>query len=109
MANEPTQQDALRAAARRAANQQPDEIHLSAAQEHAWSSASAVEAHASQLRGLGFVETGTYTIDALPVAVRFLLKETDRIYATIYEHPKVGVWMNLVILYANGTSSTLTT
>jgi hypothetical protein len=109
MANEPSKREALQAAAQRAANQQPDEIHLTPVPGHAWSNATAVEDYAKQLHGIGFEEAGTYTIDALPVAVRFLLKEADRIYATIYEHAKAGVWMNFVILYANATSSTLTT
>jgi hypothetical protein len=109
MAKEPSKGEALQAAARRAANQQPDEIHLTPAPDHAWSNATAVEDCAKQLRAIGFEEAGTYTIDALPVTVRFLLKEAERIYATIYEHAKAGVWMNFVILYANATSSTLTT
>jgi hypothetical protein len=109
MKHEPSKQELLQAAGRQAAAQQPDEIHLTAAPSHAWSNASAVDSYATNVRGLGFVEAGSYTIDALPVAVRFLLKEAERMYATIYEHPKAGVWMNFVILYENGTSSTLTT
>src|SRR5262249_28466764 len=30
-------------------------------------------------------------------------------YAAIYEHPKAGVWMNLVVLHEDGTSITFST
>jgi hypothetical protein len=43
------------------------------------------------------------------LASQFLLKKPDDVYAVVYEHPKAGVWLNLVILYENGASMTLTT
>jgi len=99
----------LSAAAKRATDTQPDQIRLIAAPQHAWSDASAVEAYAKPLRALGFTEAGAYTVDVLPVAIRFLLDGPGRMYAAIYEHAKAGVWLNLIALYEDGTSSTFTT
>ncbi len=108
MAGEITPREQLEVAAKRASEKQPDEIHLLPVEQHGWSNADAIEAHAAGLRGRGFTEAGTYAVDALPVMIRFLVKESERIYAAIYEHPKAGVWLNLVILHEDGTSLTLT-
>jgi hypothetical protein len=99
----------LEDAARRASAKQPDEIHLIAAPQHAWSNPSAVEAFARAVFDLGFAEAGTFTIDALSVAIRFFLKAQENVYAAVYEHSKAGVWLNFVILYEIGTSMTFTT
>ena len=100
---------ALQAAGKRAAEKQPDEIHLVAAPGHAWANRAAVEAYAKPLAALGFVDAGTYTVDVLAVALRFALGESQRMYATVYEHAKAGVWMNFVVLYENGGSITFST
>src|SRR5439155_16193255 len=95
--------------AKRAIDKQPDEIHMIAAPDHVWTNKDAVDAHAQALRATGFTDAGSFTIDVLPVTTQFSLKKPDDVYAVIYEHPKVGVWLNLVILYENGASMTLTT
>ena len=99
----------LAQAAQRAAARQPDEIRLSTAPEQAWSNTAAVEAYAGRFQTLGFVDAGTYTVDVLPIAIRFLLNARDRVYAAIYEHVKAGVWANLVMLHEDGGSITFTT
>ncbi len=109
MSQEPPKRDQLEEAANRAIDKQPDEIHMIAAPDHAWTNQAAVNAYAQSLSALGFSDAGAFTIDVLPAATRFLLKKPDDVYAVIYEHPKAGVWLNLVILYENGGSMTLTT
>ena len=79
------------------------------APDHAWSNRSAVETYVRPLQALGFTDVGCFTVDVLRVATQFLLKKPDEVYAVVYEHPKAGVWLNLVILYENGASMTLTT
>jgi type III secretion system (T3SS) SseB-like protein len=64
--------------------------------------------HVTALHALGFIDAGIYTVDVLPVAIRFLLEATERTYAAIYEHPKAGVWINFVRLFEDGTSITFT-
>jgi hypothetical protein len=100
---------AIQAAGKRAADKQPDEIRLAAAPGHAWANATAIDTHAKSLQALGFADAGTYTVNVLPVALRFALDQPRRMYATIYEHPKAGVWMNFVVLYQDGASITFTT
>lgn len=109
MTDEPDKRELLEAAARRAVEKQPDEIHLVAAPQHTWSNPAAIEAHASALGALGFADAGMYTIEPLAVALRFFLKSSDRMYATIYEHPKAGIWLNFVVLYEDGSNITFTT
>jgi hypothetical protein len=79
-----------------------------AAPQHTWVNVAAIDAHATGFASLGFTDAATYTVDSLPVAIRFFLKDSDRMYATIYEHPKAGVWINIVILFEDGTSITFT-
>jgi len=98
----------IEAASQRAIARQPDEIHLIPAPDHEWSNRSAVETYVRPLLSLGFTDVGSFTVDVLTVAAQFLLKEPDNVYAVVYEHPKAGVWLNLVILYENGESMTLT-
>lgn len=99
----------LEAAAKRAADKQPDEIRLTPAPQHSWSDPAAIEVYAKALWAHGFAEAGTYAVNVLPVAIRFLLKEPERMYAAIYEHAKAGVWLNFVVLNEDGTSATFTT
>jgi hypothetical protein len=109
MTNERTIRDLLKSAAKRVTEKQPDEIRLSAAPAHKWSNAAVVEGYAKPLLARGFTDVGTYTVDVLPVAIRFLLKAAERIYAAIYDHPKAGIWLNLVALHEDGTSITFST
>jgi hypothetical protein len=109
MSDEPSRREILEAAAQRAIEKQPDEIHLIEARAHAWSNAAAVEGQASALRSLGFSDAGIYTIDPLGVAVRFFLKASDCMYSVVYEHPKAGVWLNFIVLYEDGSNITFTT
>src|SRR2546423_9885257 len=97
--DDPDKYKTLADVAKRAQANQPDEIRLLAAPEHRWANATAVEAHANAFKSVGFTEAGTYTVDVLPLALRFLIKESERMYSIIYEHPKAGVWINVVVLY----------
>jgi hypothetical protein len=98
----------LKAVADRANQKQPDEIHLLAALNPQWSNPVAIEGYVAGLRSLGFVDAGIYSVDVLPVVLQFFLKEGDRMYAVVYEHPKAGIWINLVALFEDGTSITFT-
>jgi hypothetical protein len=94
----------------RAMEQQPDQIHLTERPGHAWTDGAAVEALDAPLAAVGFTDAGTYGIDEMPeVFVRFLVKEDQRVAAAIYEHPKVGAWIDLFSHYQNETGITYTT
>src|SRR6185436_1870800 len=98
--------EVLATAAKRAAEMQPDTIRLIEAPNHRWKDGGAVKSFARSFTSLGFAEVGTFTVDVIPVGIRFLIHETEKQYAAIYEHPQAGVWINLVILYEDGTSLT---
>src|SRR5712692_4714366 len=106
--DDPGKYEILKDVAQRATEKQPDNIHLIAAPQHVWSNTDAIETYTTAFRTLGFVDVETYLVDVLPVAILFFLKEPEQMYSTIYEHPKVGVWINLVVLYEDGTSITYT-
>jgi hypothetical protein len=108
MSQETSQRELLEAAAKRAADKQPDEIRLIVTPDHSWTNPGLVAGYAETWRKLGFTDAGTFTVDRLPVAICFLLKQSDRMYATIYDHPKAGIWINCVVVYEDGTSVTFT-
>jgi hypothetical protein len=108
MTNDANKYKVLKEMAERATQKQPDEIHLIAAPDHDWSDPMTIDRYAGHLQDLGFEEAGTYTVDALPVCLQFLLKTSEQMYAVIYEHPKAGIWINLIVLFQDGTSITFT-
>jgi hypothetical protein len=89
---------------------QPDQIHLTPAPGHLWKNGAAVDALAAPLVAHGFEEAGTYRIEEMAgVVVRFLAHSGERIAACIYEHPKVGTWIDLVSRYRDDRGITYTT
>src|SRR5205085_5546330 len=77
---------------------------------HDWADRAAIESLETPLAALGFTGAGTFGIDEMPeVFVRFLVKEDERIGAAIYEHPKLGAWIDLFSHYENATGITYTT
>src|SRR5207248_145222 len=94
----------------KAIDQQPDEIHLTPQAEHFWADSAAVQALAAPLPGLGFAEAGTYRVDELDgVFVRCLVHAEERVAACIYEHPKVGTWIDFFSHYKDESTFTATT
>src|SRR5690349_15634096 len=81
----------------KAMDQQPDEIHLKPATDHQWTDGAAVEALATPLVGRGFEAAGDpFGITEMPqVFLRFLIQPEQRVGACIYEHPKIGTWIDL--------------
>ena len=99
---------ALRAIGRRAVNKQPDEIHLVKADGNAWRNRAEAARLAGAYNELGFVAVGTFTIPELPsVTLGMLLHAQERAYAIVYEHPKVGMWHEIVSRYEDGTGFTM--
>jgi hypothetical protein len=93
-----------------ALSRQPDHIHLTPAPPEAWKNEEAANAITKPLLGLGFKDAGTYRIQELPgVIVRLHAKPDESFYSAVYEHPRAGVWFDLVARYQDGTSYTATT
>jgi hypothetical protein len=67
-----------------------------------------VELLARPLLDRGFTDAGIWLVEELGLLVRFLLAPDDGLYAVIYDRAKVaGTWLDLVTLYADGTSLTV--
>lgn len=57
----------------------------------------------------GFRSAGSFVIPEMQnLPVHFLAKEDESSIAVVYEHPKAGVWCDLVSRYVDGSSITVT-
>lgn len=82
---------------------QPDRIHLIRADERAWKNRKEATELAEPLIGTGFEDAGTYTVDEMKgVVLRLFVRAQDAWLATIYEHPKVGRWVEISMRLQGG-------
>lgn len=101
---------ALSEIGKRALNRTPDQIKLARTDAPAWTNGQAVEQQAAPLRNLGFKDLGVYSVDKMPgVLIRMLHHPETFIEAHIYDHPRVGSWIEFASRYIDGSSHTLTT
>jgi hypothetical protein len=90
--------------------QQPDQIHLLPAGAQAWKDAAAARALSAALVQAGFQDAGTYRVEPMPgVVVQLLAHSKNSIYANVYEHARVGRWIELVSRYQDGTAAWFST
>lgn len=95
---------------RKAINAQPDAITLTRVEFPEWQDRAAVDELKNPLLAAGFDYGGTYTVDKMPgVRLAILVNADEHVAAHIYEHPKVGVWIELVTRYEDGSTQSLTT
>lgn len=88
----------------------PDRIHLARRTDQQWTDRAAADGLATPLLDQGFEDAGTFAITEMPgVLCRLLVEPRDAIGAVVYEHPKVGTWLELVSRYTDGTSVTFST
>jgi hypothetical protein len=88
----------------------PDTIHLSRRTYEDWKNRAAADAFATPLLGTGFEDAGTFVIPEMPgVLCRLMAEPRESIGAVVYEHPKVGVWLELVSRYTDGTTVSCST
>lgn len=101
---------AAKALGTKAIQAQPDWINLSRVSFPQWTDASGVQGMVRPLLAAGFVSAGIYTPDKMPgVLIDILVKPTDFLAAHVYDHPKAGSWIEIVTLYEDGSSATITT
>jgi len=99
----------LKAVGREAVEKQPDSIHLSRRSSYVWQNPSEMQDLARPLLARGFSDIGDFAIAEMPdIALRFLMNSADSVYACIYEHPKLGRWLDLVSRYSDGSTCTFT-
>ena len=88
---------------RRVLAKQPDRIELHESGAQAWQDPGGAERLTAGLLELGYEPAGTFTIPEMPgVVLRLLVHVRERVVAMIYEHPKVGQWVELATRYAGG-------
>ena len=86
-----------------------DRTHLSRMKAHEWANVAEADAITGALSRLGFVDAGAYVAGALPsLRLQFFLSQEESCYAVLHEHPKNGIWVNLVYRYADGSSAIFT-
>jgi hypothetical protein len=101
---------ALSAIGQRALNRTPDQIKLARTDSPAWTNGPAVEQRAAPLRNAGFRDLGVYSVDKMPgVLIRLMYHPESFVEAHIYDHPRVGSWIEFASRYTDGSSHTLTT
>lgn len=87
----------------------PARVHLTRLGNPDWNDKHKVDAFAEVFRSAGYEDIGTYEMDVMPDAVLLaMMNSADASYATIYDAPKIGVWVDLIVRNADGTSFTLT-
>jgi hypothetical protein len=90
---------------RRSLAKQPDEIHLVDGGPQSWRDPGAAEALGRPLLELGYEPAGTFTITEMPeVALRLLVHLREGVTAVIYEHPKAGMWAEMVCIHQDGSA-----
>jgi hypothetical protein len=101
---------ALSEIGRRALHRTPDQIKLTRVDSPAWTNGPAVEQQAAPLRSAGFKDLGVYSVDKMPgVLIRMMHHPETFVTAHIYDHPRVGSWIEFASRYTDGSSHTLTT
>ena len=101
---------ALSEVGRRALARVPEQIALSRVTSPAWKNGAAVEQQAGPLLRAGFSDVGTYSVDKMPgVLIRVLHHPQTYVATHIYDHPRVGSWVEFVTRYTDGSSHSLTT
>jgi hypothetical protein len=101
---------ALSEVGKRALARVPEQINLSRDDDAPIKNLPEVEGQARPLLAAGFKDLGTYSVDKMPgVYIRMLHHPETHVAAHIYDHPRVGSWIEFASRYTDGTSHTLTT
>ena len=103
-------QGALNDVGNEAINAQPDFVNLARNEFPQFTNPAGIEELKNPLVASGFEYVGTFSVDKMPgVKIAMLAKPDDYVTAYIYEHPKAGIWIELVTRYQDGGTHSLTT
>jgi hypothetical protein len=98
-----------RSVGRRALARQPDRIELREAGLQDWQDAAAAGRLTEPLLLLGYELAGTSTVPQMPgIVLRLLVHARECVLGVVYEHPKVGHWVELTTRYTGDTAFTVT-
>jgi hypothetical protein len=100
----------LRGIGRVALQRVPEEIQLVRAAADQALSGEAIERYREAFVGAGFSEAGAYLVEGIAgLRLQFFQHSDPAFYGVVYDHPQRGLrWINVVILFADDTSVTLT-
>ncbi|HVW37693.1 MAG TPA: hypothetical protein VHB99_10325, partial [Pirellulales bacterium] len=73
-----------------------------------WIEPEKAAAFTEELKGAEFEEIGEFELEPSPVTMRALYHPAEGIHAAVYQHPKAGVWFDLVARYEDGEKLTYT-
>jgi len=96
----------FRDVAKRAEDRVPNEIHLEPATMILWKDEDKWRQAYNALEEHGFRHAGNYRVVEIGVDVQFLVHDHECLLACIYNHPVVGVFMDLVTRYQDGSCVT---
>lgn len=86
---------------------QPDTLTLEPAE--AGSDSAAARGAFDALKQRGFTPAGTFTIREMGgMPVQFAVRDEESAIAVVYDHPKAGVWTDIVCRYQDGKRFTVT-
>ena len=91
---------------KRANERIPGEIHLEPTQMILWKDQDKWREDYNALEQHGFQHAGNYKITEIGVDLQFLMNPEQHALACIYNHPVVGVFMDVITRYQDGTSVT---
>lgn len=96
----------FRDVAKRAGERVPNEIHLEPSTMILWKDEDMWRQAYNALEEHGFRHSGNYRVVEIGVDVQFLVHDRECLLACIYNHPVVGVFMDIVIRYRDGSCVT---
>jgi len=87
----------------------PFRVKLEPVDEPTWADRDQIEYLAGPLRVAGFVDLGLFDVTPSPLRLMALASAEENIYASIYQDPESGVYLDLVTAYEDGTYCTYST
>ena len=103
-------QGALNDVGKKAIDAQPDFVNLARNEFPQFTNPGGIDELKNPLLASGFDYVGTFNVDKMAgVKIAMLAKPDDYVTAYIYEHPKAGIWIELVTRYQDGGTHSLTT
>jgi len=87
----------------------PFRIEIEPARDSSWIWPGVIESVAADLHGEGFADVGVFDLKPAAIRTLALLDAKRSIWGLVCEQPKIGLWLQLVTEFEDGTSITYST